>query len=477
MKMLISRLSLAGIAIILCATFLVAQPDTLWTRTAGGDLWDAAYDVVATTDGGCIAVGGSSSFGHEKGDLYLIRFDADGDTVWTRVFGDEGWDEGRGICVTSDGNYAVTGHTFSYGEIYADVWLMKISGDGDSLWAKTYGEAAGDFGWDLCELTDGGFLITGDAFYSETGWDMYLVKIDAEGDELWTNHFGGYNDDIGFSVIEASDGGYVIAGASNSFDDGDADAYVVKTDSDGVLQWEKTYGDIGWGKNDEVHDICKTSDGDFIITGSTESYGEGKYDFYVLRIDPAGDTVWTRTYGGSKNEFSRGICEASDSSWIIAGASESFSEWNYDVWAVKIDINGDSFWTAQYGTPEDDYALGVCAGADGSFFFAGQTSSPEEESNFYIVKTEIPSGIEEKFLTVSDIELKTFINRIAWSISDKRSGNVKLDLYSTDGRLMLSETVLHKDSWKAPTTLSQGVYFAQITAGSCSAKTKLIVIR
>jgi len=312
-----------------------ADGDTLWTHTYGGTGTDYAYSVQQTTDGGYIIAGYTNSFGAGNYDVYLVKTDANGDTVWTRTYGGAAAEYAYSVDQTSDGGYIITGYTASFGAGGNDVYLVKTDADGDTLWTRTYGGSGGDRGRSVQQTTDGGYIICGDTESFGAGdYDVYLVKTDANGDTTWTRTHGGADSDHGYSVQQTTDDGYIVTGYTNSFGAGSDDAYLVRTDANGDALWTRSYGgsDYDYGTS-----VQQTTDGGYIIAGDTESFGAGSVDVYLVKTDADGDTVWTRAYGGTA--WDQGYCirqAADDGGYIVAAFTKSFGAGNYDVWLLKL---------------------------------------------------------------------------------------------------------------------------------------------
>jgi len=365
----------------------VEPGDTLWTRTYGGSDNDYGYSVQQTSDGGYIIAVTTKSFGAGNYDFYLLKTDASGGTVWTRTFGGSGLDYGYSAVQTTDGGYAVTGRTKSFGAGDYDVYLVKTDADGDTTWTRTYGGSDRDEGQSVQQTTDGGYIIAG---YNDP-WgtaimDVYLVKTDASGGLLWARSYGPEDDyECGYSVQQTADGGYIVAGSTASSQTGDTNLYLLKTDANGDCLWARTYGGDQW---DEGYSVQQTADGQYIVAGYTESFGAGSMDFYLLKIDADGDTLWTRTYGGSGRDEGRSVHQTTDGGYIIAGYSWSFGAGQSDFYLVKTDANGDTLWTHTYGGTRWDYGRSVDQTTDGGYIVTGYTDSfGAGGTDLYLVKT------------------------------------------------------------------------------------------
>ena len=257
--------------------------DTLWTKTYGGPDWDEGWSVQQTTDGGFIIAGCTLPLNPTPnyGDFYIVRTDSVGDTLWTRTYGGDTTDFCYSVQQTKDGGFVMAGFTLSFGAGQGDVYLVKIDSMGDTLWTKAFGGTNLDEGWSIQQTTDDGFIIAGITFSFGIDGDVYLIRTDSSGNTLWTKTYGGTKWDNGFSAKQTIDGGFIIVGYTTSFGAGYYDVYIVRTNSLGDTLWTKTVGgdttDLGWS-------VQQTKDGGFIIVGLTESFGVGSTDIYLIRL-------------------------------------------------------------------------------------------------------------------------------------------------------------------------------------------------
>jgi hypothetical protein len=265
--------------------------NTLWTKKFGGyTYYDAGFDVKQTIDGGYIIIGDTYSFGVGERDILLIKTDSLGNTAWMNTFGGSNYEYGRSVQQTNDGGYILIGATDSFGEGNYDLWLIKTNSIGDSIWSKTFGGALYDFGVTALQTSDLGFVLAGSTkSFGSGAADIWLIKTESDGDSIWSKTYGGMLDDYGYYMDETSDGGFVIVGGTESFGAGDIDVYLLRTDSFGDTLWTKTYGGV---YEDEGYSVSQTTDGGFIIAGSTESFGEGSDDFWIIKTDSLGNTTY-----------------------------------------------------------------------------------------------------------------------------------------------------------------------------------------
>jgi hypothetical protein len=276
-------------------------PSSHFCKAIGGKKEDGGISLIQTSDGGYVIAGATRSFGAGDWDVYVVKLDANGNLQWTKTIGGPETEEGNPLIQTSDGGYVIAGATNSSGAGYVDFYVVKLDADGNLQWTKTIGGPDFDVGNSLIQTSDGGYAIAGSTqSFSAGGQDVYVVKLDAHGNLQWTKTIGGKKEDGGNSLIQTFDGGYAIAGYTNSFGAGYADVYVVKLDAKGNLQWTKT---IGGTKDDRGASLIQTSDGGYAIASYTTSFGAGGGDVYVVKLDANGNLQWTKTIGGKKEDL------------------------------------------------------------------------------------------------------------------------------------------------------------------------------
>ncbi len=367
------------VVIFLCLSLPAFAQDTLlWSRTYGGSSFDDGHSVQQTTDGGYIVSGCSESFGTGPGDVYLIKTDSLGDTLWSRTYGGNApvWDWGYSVQQTTDGGYIVVGATQSFGAGEWDVYLIKTDSSGDTLWTRTYGGSGIDWGYSVQQTTDGGYIVAGGTTFLGAGFtDVYLIKTNSLGDTLWTRTCGGGNYDVGWSVQQTADGGYIVTGRTESFGAVNNVVYLIKTVCLGDTLWTRTYGGSG---EDQGWFVQQTTDGGYIVAGETGSFGAGNADAYLIKTDSLGDTLWSCTYGGSGGDWGYSVQQTTDGGYIVAGETRSFGAGAYDAYLIKTDSLGDTLWSRTYGGPYNYLAYArtfVQQTTDGGYIVSGRTLS------------------------------------------------------------------------------------------------------
>jgi hypothetical protein len=353
---------------------LAALPVYAWNtfeRTYGGVEFDYGRSVQQTSDGGYIVTGETHSFGVGWGDVYLLRVDSLGDTVWSRTYGGALYDCGRCVQETPEGGFIIAGETQSFGAGGNDVYLVMTDSMGNALWTRTYGGGDYECGYSVKETIDGDYVIAGETgSFGAGGRDIYFIKTDFMGNVILDTTYGGSGSERGFGIEETSDGGYVITGHTSSFGAGSDDVYVVKTDDSGSVAWTQTYGTTSteWGRAVE-----ENPDGGYTIIGETRS--SGVFDFYLVTTDSAGNTLWDTTYGGSSHDRCMSGARTLDGGFILVGYTLSFGAGDYDVYIIRADSIGDTVWTKTYGGSDEDRGAFVQQTADSGFVVAGYTES------------------------------------------------------------------------------------------------------
>ncbi len=412
---------------------LTGQQDILWTKTFGGSVNDFGQCIQITSDSGFIIVGYTFSFGLNQSDVWLLKINPSGDTLWTKTFDFGSYDAGFFVQKTNDLGYIITGMTHSAGT-GEDILIVKTDQSGNMVWSKKYGEVSDDCAWCVDKTSDNGYIIAG--YSSSSGnRDLWLLKTNGSGDTLWSKKFGGSGSEEGRSVIQCSDKGFIIVGFTNSYGAGNFDLYIIKTDSLGNLKWSKTYGGTG---DDMGYSVKKVSGGGYVIVGNTYSYGFGESDIWILRINDTGDTLWTRTFGDMGWDWGYSVFENPDKGFIIAG-STSLTGGTEDVLFIKTDEYGNEKWRREVSGSQVEEVYSVCEDIYGGFVFTGYTYSfGNGEADVYIIKTNplkvlYPNGGEDLY--------SGSLCTIEWNFADTTKVSKYRILYSTNGGISYPETI------------------------------------
>lgn len=363
-----------------------------WAKPYGGTDQDEGWYVQQTSDGGYIAVGETWSSGAGWNDVFVVKADAQGNVQWTKTYGGPDSDFGYSIQQTSDKGYIIVGGTMSSGAGSSDVYLIKVDTKGSTQWSRTYGGPNAEIGYAVQQTTDGGYVIVGEtSSFGAGNKDIYLIKTDSKGKVQWTRTYGGPKDDSGKSVRQTSDGGYIIAGYTESFGNGDMDGYLVKTDEKGQVQWSRTYG----GRNlDVASSLEQTKDLGYVVVGGTILSDGGSYDVYLIKTDANGQIQWSKTYGGSGADWGNSVKQTSDEGYVIAGWTTS-GHGGMDFYLVKTDAKGEIQWAKTYGGPKDDSARCVQRTSDGGYVIIGYTESlGAGKRDLYMIKADSNGDFE-----------------------------------------------------------------------------------
>ena len=313
-----------------------------WQKTYGGADLDWGNFIQQTSDGGYILAVDTSSFGAGNRDALILKLDSSGSVIWQKTYGGIGEDFIHSILQISGGGYIVAGSTDSSGAGGPDAWVLKLDSDGAVTWQKTYGGGSFDYANYVQQTSDGGYVVAGHTLSFGAGdYDAWVLKLDSAGAVTWQKTYGGVGADFVFSVQQTSDGGYITMGSTDSSGAGDYDAWVLKLASTGAVTWQKTYGGTGLDQFPDYGSIQQTSDGGYVVAGKTNSSGAGDYDAWVLKLASTGAVTWQKTYGGTGSDDIRSIQQTSDGGYVAAGlADSSFAVGGSQAWVLKLDSDG-----------------------------------------------------------------------------------------------------------------------------------------
>ena len=473
-------------------TTLAQAPDTMWTKVYGGSSADYAYSVQQTTDGGFIVVGRTSSFGAGSVDAWLLKTDGMGDTLWTKTFGGDKDDWGRSVQQSPDGGYVITGETGTYGLGYYDAWLVKTDAVGDSQWTRLFGGNGNDYGYcvqrTLVNPGDDGYIIGGITGSDVAGiTDGWLIKTDLLGNSNWIKKYGGSGNEELHCVEQTSDGGYITTGWTSSYSPAYEDVYLFRTNATGDSLWAKTYGG---SESDLGLSVKQTSDQGFIIAGWTRSLGSGSNDVYLIKTNTVGDTVWTKTYGGVYNEEAHSVLQTSDGGYILVGFIQT-APGNIDIWLIRTNSEGNTLWTKTIGGSGDDRGRSIQHTADGGYIIAGWTSSfGAGSSDMWIIKiapevSNVPNNNQNQLPETFALN-QNYPNpfnpstTIKYGIPERTFVGMRIyDILGREVEMLVNEELdagYYEIDFNA-TKLSSGIYLYQLKAGDFIQTKKMILLK
>jgi GH25 family lysozyme M1 (1,4-beta-N-acetylmuramidase) len=387
-------------------------PPTEWNKTYGGTRYDEPRALVQTVDGGYALAGYTDSYGTGDADFWLVKTDASGNMQWNKTYGGTYFDLGLSMVQTSDGGYAIAGYTwFSYGAVFDDFWLVRTDSTGNHLWNKTYGGSNSDYAWSLIQTDDGGYALAGSTESFGAGdADFWLVKTDANGNEQWNKTYGGTDQDRAYALVQTNDGGYALAGWTESYGAGYRNSWLVKTDANGNALWDRTYGGTDY---DYTIALVQTADGGYALAGITSSYDVGSGDWWLVKSDATGDMQWNKTYGGTDQDCAYALVQTSDGGYALAGYTYSFGYGSPgDFYLVKTDASGNMQWNKTYGGTDQDQAWALVETDDGGYAIAGSTEFLGAGSyDAWLIKTAAPPAP----VHVQGIDVSHYQGEITWS--------------------------------------------------------------
>jgi predicted secreted protein len=458
---------------------VLAQPDSLWSRTFGGPGSDGCQSIRQTSDGGYVLAGFTSSFGAGGYDFWLVKTDALGTPIFSRTYGGTSDDICWAVLQTEDGGYLLGGYSASLASGWGG-WLVKTNAIGDTLWTRGYGSSHIRYCcYDVVQTPDGGYLLAG-CSQTTTNLDGWVVKTDANGNGVWSHSWGGPETERFYHITPTQDGNYVLTGMTNSYGAGGVDAWMVKMSSNGDSLWSRTYGTADL---EECHAASQRPNGNFLLGGFEE--GVSYQPCYLVETDGNGQLLSQWMFGELANnglifaeqDFDGGIIAAGNVGYLGSGASD-FAMFKVDE-GVHVHTFGGVSWESC-----------ACAQrtADGGFVLAGTTESfGMGLMDMWMVKTTSETSVDER-VTVNPctFTLSAYpnpFNAVATiTFSLPRAGEVKVCALDVVGRLV---QVLAARSYPAGThalnfkadNLPSGTYFARVQAGDRVKTQKLLLVK
>lgn len=419
-------------------------PDTVWTRTFEGSSYSYGFDngrrIIENVDQEIIITGEFKNVNNY--DVFLMKLNKYGDTLWFKTFGDTGLDAGISVIEAPNSEYIILCETNSFKPNNSDIWLIKTDNAGNKIWDVVIGSNENEFATDLIRTLDGNFLIVGTIADKFENKDVLIVKFDNKGEIFKIKTLGDkYSSEFGCGICQLKDASCLIAAncVANSLQ-------LIKTDSDLNVIWEKNYE-----KFETVNGIVKFRDNKSVIFGSTRTIGAGNLDFIALKIDEYGNVMWTKTYGGINSEIPGCVSTTYDEGLIFVGTTESYGRGQEDIFIIRAGNNGDTLWTRTLGGRWDDKGATIIQSKDHGFLIKGYTGSNYKDEH-WVIKIQsdtIPKVSHEYIRSFSDV---LFTNN---------AGENKV--YFPNGR----KIIFQKEN------VSSGVYILLNNQNACTVKKKL----
>lgn len=399
------------------------QGEIDWIRSLGGSNIDEAVGIVKSNDNGYVVIGTTSSNDGDivdktgtDSDYWVLKFSETGTILWNKTFGGSNDDVATGISKTEDGGYIISGYSRSNdgdvtgNEGFHDYWILKLNANGDKQWNKTFGFLGSDQAFKVFETKNGGYLVSGFFDVTASGGagndgrssgsrhgvgEYWVLKLNANGDYIWRRYFGGTNNDRSYDALETSDGGYLILGSSESSDfdvtdsKGSYDYWIVKLNANGDKVWTKSFGG---SEIENGYAGTSAGDGNFLIVGDSRSTDQdvtnpkGNADLWAVKFNASGGKIWDKSFGGTQFDTARSIERLPDGTYLMAGATRSSdgdvssNNGENDAWVVIMDANGTLIFEKAIGGSNFDFGDDAILAHDGtSILMVGNTESNDKD--------------------------------------------------------------------------------------------------
>ncbi len=494
----ISGRALTIVRFILCIILLCtlsipevnAQPEIEWSATFGGNNDDVARQMVEL-DNGCFVIAGNRNYFQESHkDFYLVKTDSVGEEIWSTNYEYAGNEDCRSLAITNDGGFLLSGSSGSLEDGNVDGYVIKADSTGEMEWDELYGGDSYDAFFSIIYHANDEYLLAGEtASEGNGGIDIWLLKINDEGDIEWSETYGGDNNEVCFDIMQTSNGDYLLLGATRSFGNGVYDAYVVRVDSDGEELWSEHYG---YDADEGCNSAIELSSGNLILSGYRTQ--NRITDILLIKIDEDGEEIWHELVGGEDNDFPSTLLNPDSGRLVLSGTTASIGAGSYDFFLMELDTAANIHWWQAYGGRRREGGGYLIQTHDLGYALCGDSYSWGEGLNdFWVVKTEpdIQSSVYQAIVTIPNILLlhtypNPFNSSTTFSFNLKRSAEATVNILNTAGRrvdsiragkLQAGENSL---SWQA-NDLPNGVYLAQISLhyehGVSNNVVKLLLLR
>ena len=349
---------------------------------------ESGYSIIETSDEGFAILGDITD---NNSDISLLKTDKYGDQVWIQAYGGSQFDEARHFQETTDGGYIISGFTKSYGFGEEDVWIIKTDALGLIDWNVNYGGSQNDRGAQILQTDEGGYILIGEKYNNESeDSDLWILKINSQGEISWDKTFGGLENDAGYDIKKVNSGGYLLLGSTNSYGNGGSDIWLIMIDQNGNELWSKTFGS---SNNEYGRSIIDAEDGGYLLFATSESFGNDNTDLHNIKVDSTGNEEWNKSFGGFYGKNGNVVKKSPNGGYILISSRYNFNDGSYDMWLIKMDTNGETEWTKTFGEIHNDNGYGIAITSDNGFILTGSTNNygtgTFEYSDAWIIKTNI----------------------------------------------------------------------------------------
>jgi hypothetical protein len=474
--------------LILLLSFLT-QAQTTFEKVYSDSGITNAYDIITTYDGGYAVTGFKTCGTFNCLDFFLLKLDALGNQEWVRIYDGFGFDDlSYSIIQSSDSGYVMSGFSSTPPNLAQNIWLLKVDKNGNKLWDRNYGGLGCQEGYDIEQTFDGGFII---ATQQDTGGNCFeiqveLIKTDTAGIIEWQKTYFNVGNGRAVAVKQTNDSGFVVTGLTNNMlsPTSSEDIFLLKTDKNGDTLWTKFYGNIGAERGE---DVIITSTGNFVIAGYTSGFfNSNQIATYIIKTNNMGDTLWTKVIEKGDQNVAYHIIEDNNTNYVIAGyTSITLPPGNSDVYLLKTDSNGTKIFEKQfqYQANADEGAHSVALTNDGGYIMCGLTQTPT--AMVYVVKTDsngLITGINDvqKPLAVNlKVYPNPFNNYTTVDLSEiyqYNSKNISIELYDFTGKLLFQQKVTEAKTILYNQGYAKGMYLLTIKNNQQLIATKKIII-
>jgi uncharacterized delta-60 repeat protein len=344
-----------------------------WEHTFGGALQDKAYGIASLPDDGLIVVGNSRSQQSLEYNAWILRLSRDGKILWERSFGGSSSDQLYAVASTPDGGVVVAGHTRSKGAGKSDVWILRLNLDGELLWERTFGGLENDRARTIDAMADGGFVIAGmTQSYGSPQGDAWIIKLDSKGRRQWDRSYGGNEEYAIFSIAALPDSSAIATGYTNKGKSHGFELWVIRLSSHGDRIWDRHYGR---GIFDAGTAILPAVDGGAMVAGVTSDDGFQGDDAWIIRLDASGHVIWDQTFGGPKPDSAWSVVEMPGTGYAVTMATLSYGAGSSDAWVICLNDDGAVIWQRLFGGQLWDRPTTAALTQDGGLAVAGYTTT------------------------------------------------------------------------------------------------------